>query len=465
MAGSEYLVVAAIAYCFLTVGERILGRRSAGLIGWNVSFLVGISFVATVFFPLSIMLPATALMATVAGLIVSGCFRLPDGRPSVRMEVGWSLPANWISRALLAVVVLAAIQFIAQNYRVSYFWDGYQIWATKAMALYERGALTRNVMIPTEIAKALPDCCDGSERIGLYPHMVPMVEALLAKVRGVFEWTALKAVFPLFLISMLISAYQGARAFVPQPAALAASALLALLPALMTHMNVGGYADMPQAALCAGAVACLVERRRLEPGLDPASWILGGLILVKSEGLILLGVAGFIVFAVWAFGGIRHLAHQFRAHWAGIGIVFACVALRISYLRWMVASDLTYGPIDTPHLTEAWNRLAAVPRICLPYLVDPNEWGVFWPAFCVAAAILVWLGGTRERGLAIGTVLAGASYTGIFYFTNWDIKIHIDQAYTRLLCHLAPAAAISLAAAYGQLLGGPGARTGDERLS
>jgi hypothetical protein len=453
--GSKYLVAVAIAYCLATVGERIVGRRSSGLVGWNVSFLVGVSFVATLFFPLSIMLPATALTVTAAALMASGCVRLASGATPAPKE-RWSLPESWISRIFLGVVVLACIQFVAQNHRVSYFWDGYQIWATKALALYEHGALSKQVMTPAEILNSLPACCDGSERTAFYPQMVPLLEALLSKLRGAFDWIAVKAIFPLFLISMLISAYQGARVFVPQAAALGACALLVLLPGLVTHLNVGGYADMPQAALAGAAVANLLDRRgtgqvsfRL-----PAVWILSGVMLVKSEGMILFGVASLIVLAVWAFGGIRHLVHQAQTYRSAIGVALACAALRVYYLRWTESSDLTYGPIDAQHLAEAWNRLVAVPRLCLPYIIDPNEWGVFWPAVGVAVAILVWMGGKQERGLAIGTVLAGACYTGIFYFTNWDIKIHIEQAYTRLLSHLAPAAAISLAAAYGLLFWG-----------
>jgi hypothetical protein len=50
--------------------------------------------------------------------------------------------------------------------------------------------------------------------------------------------------------------------------------------------------------------------------------------------------------------------------------------------------------------------------------------------------------------LAGGTVAALAAYTSVFYFTNWEFHLHIEQAYSRLLCQLAPAAAVLTTIAY-----------------
>jgi hypothetical protein len=122
--------------------------------------------------------------------------------------------------------------------------------------------------------------------------------------------------------------------------------------------------------------------------------------------------------------------------------------LRLLYLMWIGTKDPTYGPIDSGHLAGAWSRLWEVPRICAHFMLDPAEWGLFWPVFFFAVPILVWKGGRREIAMAGGTLLALATYTCIFYFTNWELHLHVEQAYSRLLCHLAPAAVVLVVIAY-----------------
>ena len=90
------------------------------------------------------------------------------------------------------------------------------------------------------------------------------------------------------------------------------------------------------------------------------------------------------------------------------------------------------------------------------FMLDRTDWGVFWPVFFLSVPIVLWKGGRRERALIGGTLTALAAYTAIFYFTNWDIHIHIEQAYSRLLVHLAPAAAVVSVIAYQYLGWGPG---------
>ena len=454
----EYLVALAIAYCFSALGERILGRRSATLAGWNMSFLVGLSASAAAFFPLSLVLPGNALNATVAVLIGIGLLRrfgkqVAD-RP--RLVSAWGEYGIW-SKALLVLAILVCVQFTAQNYRLTYSWDGYQIWATKALVLYERGALTQDLLTPHDPAlSGIPNCCDGTVRVTPYPHLVPLFEALVARIQGDFSWEAVKAIFPFFFVSLLMSTYATAQALVPRGPAIAAAVLLGLIPAVATGNNIGGYADMPQAALLAGALAALLsgEPRSAPSYRHPAPWVLGGILLVKSEGAILFAVAAAVIAAVWLSRGKQEFASRLRRSAGAIAIGVSCAMLRLFYLEWMSAKDSTYGPMDRDHLSAAWNNLWEVPKTCARFMFDRAEWGFFWPAFFVAVGILLWRGRRREIAIAGGTLLALASYTSIFYFTNWEFHLHIEQAYTRLLSQLAPVAAVLIVTAYVSLASG-----------
>src|SRR6185503_15433845 len=69
------LVTLLLAYCFAAAGDLLLSRRSTSLLQWNESLLVGLSIMATGLFPLSILLPANALLLTLVCLIACGAIR------------------------------------------------------------------------------------------------------------------------------------------------------------------------------------------------------------------------------------------------------------------------------------------------------------------------------------------------------------------------------------------------------
>ena len=448
----EFLVSLCIAFGFARLGELTLSRSSHSLFAWNQSFLVGAAVASTLLFPLSLILPGHALLA-VAGLVLgAAAFRLPSRMTSfsfaqlVRSARESAVFRDLPSLVLLVLISVLVMQFVLQNSRLSYLWDGYQIWATKALVLYERGGLSKDLLTPGE-----PD------RLAEYPPMVPLYGALVSTIRGEFEWNSLKPIFVFFYLSMLISTCHAARQLVSTRLALAATALVALLPAMSTRANVGGYADMPQAAFVAGVLAALLSSSKVAAGpLSSASaWILAGLVLVKNEGIILLTVACTMVGVMWLSEGRGNLKGIFLRQRNSVTIVLACIMLRRLYVLWVDAHDLTYGPLDMAHIERAFSLLTTVPALCLRPMLDFSEWGLFWPAFLVAVPVLLLAGSRVQRLLVLGILLALAAYTSVFLFTNWDVQLHIDQAYSRLLTHLAPAAAIVIVAAYSRLRGRP----------
>ena len=235
------------------------------------------------------------------------------------------------------------------------------------MVLFDRGQLTQNSLMPHEPdLAAYRGCCDLAERVVAYPQTVPLFEALLAKLEGQFNWDALKAIFPLFFISLFLSTFQAARAFVPPVPALGACVLLGLAPAVSSGLMLGGYADMPQAALFAGFLAALFHEGEVHvPSFRRATpWLLGGVLLVKSEGAILFYIGCATILTVWASKGFRELTAYLRRYAGAIAVVIVCGVLRGAYLAWMDTKDTTYGPIDKLHLTRALQRLWTVPQVC-----------------------------------------------------------------------------------------------------
>ena len=122
-------------------------------------------------------------------------------------------------------------------------------------------------------------------------------------------------------------------------------------------------------------------------------------------------------------------------------------------LIWVQSQDLTYGPLDHAHFVRAYENVFVVPNACARHMLNVSEWGIFWPVFLLASIIVLLKGAWLERAIAIGTCAAFIADVSIFYFTNWDVILHINQAFNRLLVQIAPAAALVIGVAYIHLRG------------
>jgi hypothetical protein len=455
-----------IAFGFACAGELLLGRRSRSVFGWNESFLVGAGFFAAILFPLSIVLGQRALVCVLVLFVVAVVFLLASraGGPTSRRGVSepedcedgragelprheeadraQSLLRSPASVTLFLLILASALLFWFFNLHVAFAWDGFQTWATKGFLLFHRGALS-----PEMWAGSLEEGRSG--RAVNYPPLVPLFEALTALVRGRFDFPGVKPVFLVFYLSTLLSVFRAIRAVASRQLALAATAFTMLLPTFISRQSTGGNADLPEAACVAAVVAawlCAGEDSR--GWRSPLPWLLGTCVLIKSEGAILVVVAlaaGLLV------------APRRRPSAGGIVVVLAFIALRMLYRLWTIIPDPTYGPVNLENTARAISRLSLVGRLCLSELASFAQWGLFWPAFALAAAALIWRGDAKLRALALASLLGLLAYTAIFLYSNWaaGLQIHIAQAYRRLLTQLVPAAAACLAAGYATLLTPP----------
>src|SRR5580658_1432001 len=450
---SESLIALLLAYCYAAAGDLLMGRRAGSLGAWNQSFVVGLSVVTALLFPFSILLPGHALLAIAVLLIAAGSFRL-YGSLKGHMAKPWFTFRTPVERkdlwalVMFGIVGILAIQFVVQNTLRACASDGYLIWATKAFVLYRRGAMTTDLLVPGVY-----------EYVSPYPMMVPLYEALLSLLRGAFVFEGTKPVFAFFFVSMLISTFRAARGLASRRVALGAAALLASIPALTTHTNVEGYADMPQACLVAAVVAAFFEEG--SPGRpvsfrEPLPWLCIGLPLVKSEGITLLTILCIAIGMLWIAGGLSAFLRKCRLYWRPIAIVACGGILRLWTVYWVGGHDPVFGSLRSAATwSRAYRRLLEVPQLCLDRLIDFNECGLLWPAFLLAIPIVLIAGQRREKAAVLVAGSALVSDTSIFYFTNWDVFQHISAAYNRLLSQLAPLVVVVLVIAYVRLRGAP----------
>ncbi|HYX19498.1 MAG TPA: hypothetical protein VFA98_01475 [Thermoanaerobaculia bacterium] len=425
---TDLLATAALAVGFAAVGEAILRRRSRDLVSGNESFLVGMAVCGAGLLPLSLLFPRSALrveLALMGACLLLALFRRARGSRSPGAPLPRAGERDFVWLALVAAVVVVAADFTAVDLRYSFLWDGFQIWASKAQFLYDRGALDR-LWYPGDTYEL---------RYVPYPPLVPLYEALLQVVRGQFDFDSFKPVFLPFYYSLLVATYGAARAVLPARLAAAATLMLALLPLTSTGTAAGAYADMPQAAFVAGVVAAALRRTDSHGALP---WLIGGLTVVKPEGTIIAVIAGAAVAYAWWIE--KRPVH--RLPWGRIAIVAVFLALRLGYVRWASVSDSVYV-VTGESLMLAARRIPHVAHLCLVKMLSPRRWGLLWPAFGLAALVLGRRGSAAEASLAVATAVAAALFAVIFLFTTWPVELHIDQAYPRLLAQISPAAVVA----------------------
>ena len=424
-----------LALCFVALGELILWRSSSKLWQLNQALLIGLIASSAALFPLSLMLRRHALIVLLIGLILGFFLRL-------WMLKFWALSftfgkrLDFLSGFFVLWIAGGLSLFALSQMTYSYAWDGYQIWATKAQILYYNGGLTKDFLVS-----------NAPDRLASYPPMVPLSEALLAKISGAFHVERLKPLFILYFCSLAIAVYYSARQMGSSRFALGITALVVTIPGLGMGTNVGGYADMPQAVILAAFVGAALE----SPGQasrSPLPWLLGGLPFVKNEGFVMYWIACAMILLFWISDTRTPFLARLRRNATAISLAAVLALLRLGYLQWVGVADPSFPRVERPILIRALCRIPEVARLCLGEMLNWRHWAIVWPLFLLAAIyVAVYLRGKIPL-VAFGTVLTLIAYGSIYLFTNWTVKVHLDNSFDRLLAQLIPAALVTLGAAF-----------------
>jgi hypothetical protein len=288
-----------------------------------------------------------------------------------------------------------------------------------------------------------------------YPNLVPLYEALLAFVRGEFEFNALKPVFLAFFVSLIVATYDLTSSFVPRRAALLAALLAGSLPALATRESVGGYADMPLGCyVAATAAACVPASRRRRTGRSALPFLAGGALLVKDEGVLFVAVGLGILAVEEALSTRRDLLQRLREAALPVAVMAAYLFERTMYRHWTTAVDTNYAGLNVPSLSRAVSRIGLIATETVRHASDFQRWGLLWPAFAAAAVVLISRGDRSERWMALAVAGTSVLYASAFLMTNWDVPTHVASAFPRLLSQLAPIAVVVIVCAWRRLRSG-----------
>jgi hypothetical protein len=343
------------------------------------------------------------------------------------------------SRVAAVLIAAAALCFAVTNWRWSYSNDGLLIWATKAQVLHFEGGLAKENQLWTDAAYL--------GRHVTYPHLIPLYEALVSVPYRQFDFDAAKTVFLLFYLSLLLSTYRLARSAGGARLGILATALVSWLPGISTGESVAGYADMPLAAFVTAMVANLFDATRSD-WRSRAPWLMASLLMVKSEGYILVAITCIVILVVWLSSGFAATRNGIRQSWTAVVVLLIFAVVRVGNLRWLSVLDGTYRAVTWQNLLSARSVIGEVLGSSLRHLFSFQAFGLFWAAFVVFGVVAIVKGSARQRALVVGTTLGVVAYTATFLFTNWVVAVHIASAYDRILTHLAPLAAVCITTGY-----------------
>ncbi len=357
----------------------------------------------------------------------------PAGSPTGRNPGTTTTP---LMRIALAVTSFQIVFIVHQAItRPVYAWDAWKIWSFRAKVIFlERG-------FPPHFFES-----DWAGFAG-YPLGIPLVESFLATMIGEWHDMAIKLLFPLFYVAVIVLFVALIRAGRAQRGV--AAGLLMFSPApLLVHHGAVAYMDLPLACFLLAAVTWLVrwEERSNPKFLLLAAMHAGFLVQIKNEGVVFYLLLTAIV--------------MLRARSKRVGItalsrwLLASLPLALPWLLFKYGAgiaDSPYHHLAFPGVAIALSRSVQFFRLSAESLFLSGCWGIGWypllvlPLFALLRKKVSF--GTPALVVTGGFLLFGAAYA----LTDSYIFLENGTALGRNLLILFPLAlAWSLLAIFGK---------------
>src|SRR5207253_1975961 len=104
---------------------------------------------------------------------------------------------------------------------------------------------------------------------------------------------------------------------------------LAIAPTFLDDASLGGFADVPLAAVLAATLAAWLTWVPGELTLrSPVPWLVAGLLTVKTEGVVLFWTVIAVALVAWGISRIRGVAVAVSPSWAAL--LLGALLLRFS---------------------------------------------------------------------------------------------------------------------------------------
>jgi dolichyl-phosphate-mannose-protein mannosyltransferase len=253
---------------------------------------------------------------------------------------------------LLVIIVLSlGARTVASLLAPLNDWDGVCVWGIKAKIVFYNTVKTSDYFYKPEYAFSHPN----------YPLLWPFMYAWVCTVLGNWDDLGMLILNPVNMIVFSALMYWTLRRYVARTVALAVTAIMASLPALL-HYAECGQADVTLMLISGASLFCLFDwmNHRRRDSLWLSAFLMGGALFTKQEGKILLVAllcAGMLSVWLGEAPGSRKKRVGQLALFAGIAVVWALPWLLFERGIKNYASDFGDAGIST----FRWNQ---IPTLC-----------------------------------------------------------------------------------------------------
>jgi hypothetical protein len=327
-------------------------------------------------------------------------------------------------------------------------WDSFVIWSMKAriMAAYP---LTPRPEYFSNVSASFSHLD--------YPLLLSMLLAGAYAAMGQFNEQWAKIVLPVLFCGQIMLLYTGARLWLGRLAALMVTLLLIGAPVILSQASICN-AEMALATFRLGSVVYLV---RWTMRGERADVILCALFTVlaantKNEGLALAAVTTVVLLglAMLKFrGGAGGKA------WCDAAVFVTIVSIGVGvWVAWRAGlphTDENYPSRLSPAILAAnLSRLGVIFQGFGFAMGYRAYWGVLWLLIPILA-VLGWRGFAQIPVLALWGILLLhlGLYALMYVITPWDVMALMRDSLHRLLIHVAPTAALLVAAHWAATAG------------
>ena len=388
---------------------------------------IGVAFACLFLNLLGLRLDGAVLAIIILGVAAVAAVAYRRSPPvKLRMPAAF----GWKELFVVLLLIFAVQQFMVWSYAYPVENDGIKSWGLKAKILFQdRTFLTPDFTDPYIIHPHKH-----------YPLLLPYTETFFYMFQGAANDEAINAIFPLYVIASIGLIYSLQRYLspsMPRLHALLFTLALAVLPLLV--LLPAGYSDIPTSLYLLGTAGfgLLWLAGRERKSLLAFAAFGCGLFFIKSEGMPLLFITVFMLFA-WSI-----LKRQAPKR----GEAALLLSPFLLYAVWLLAS---LGlPNDDNYLQQArpdvvinnLGRLAYITISGASMLTDYELYSLLPLLFLAAVfANLGWLRDTRT-GFLLSLLAMFAILVVFFYMiTAHDLVWQMDNSFDRIILQLIPVA-------------------------
>ena len=272
-----------------------------------------------------------------------------------------------------------------------------------------------------------------------YPLLVPLAETYFYTLIGKFDDAAVKIIFPLYYLALILVFYSVLKRFTRRKTALLFTFFLSTVPQLCDYAT-NGYADIVLTFYYTLSALYLFlwmkERTALYLGLSGIFAVLA--IWTKTEGLM-LAVINVCVLSMDMI---------YKKQWSKAGVVYALFLSGLLICYWVLLNSLglqVHSDVSLASLSErlqGMGFLRTVSTILYEYQIQffgAKRWNVVWVIFFVLTIVhFKKLFAADVRILTWTVILLFLGYTSIYFFSTRELSWHLTKTASRFFLHFLP---------------------------